>query len=125
MTVTLLYTSLLTILFVFMALRIGSQRFNTKIFFGAPDDEWAQKVRAHGNLAEHLPPFLILLALFEMNNTPVAMLHLFGLLFLVCRLFHAFGLYSSAVFSYPRAIGATGSWIIMLVMAGYGLYLAL
>jgi uncharacterized membrane protein YecN with MAPEG domain len=125
MTVTLLYASLLTILFVFLALRIGSQRLNTKIFFGAPDDEWAQKVRAHGNLAEHLPPFLILLALFEMNNAPEALLHLFGLLFLLCRFLHAFGLYTSAEFSFHRAVGAMGSWAIMLAMACYGLYLAL
>lgn len=123
MTITLLYASLLTILFAVMALRMSGLRFRTQTFFGSADESMTQLMRAHGNLAEHLPPFLIILLLLEMNNVAGGLLHLFGMIFLMCRVLHAFGVYRSSTFNYPRAIGAMGSWILLLLMGLYGIVL--
>ena len=66
MEITLLYTSLLTILAIFLAFRNGLIRGKTKIMLGEGDSsELLQSIRAHGNLMEHAPIALILFLLLE------------------------------------------------------------
>ena len=81
MEITLLYASLLTILAIFLAIKVGMNRVETKTMTGEGESsKLLQSIRAHGNLIEYAPLALILLALLEMQNVSESMLHLFGII---------------------------------------------
>ena len=126
MEITLLYTSLLTILAIFLALRNGLIRGKTKTMLGEGDSpELLQSIRAHGNLMEHAPIALILLLLLEMQGIADWKLHLIGSSFFLCRILHAYGITISRESTPYRVVGALGSWVLMLGMSGYGVYVYL
>lgn len=123
MEITLLYTSLLTILAIFLALRNGVIRGKTKTMLGEGDSpELLQSIRAHGNLMEHAPIALILLLLLEMQGVADWKLHLIGSSFFLCRILHAYGITISRESTPYRVVGALGSWVLMIGMSGYGIY---
>ena len=123
MEITLLYTSLLTILAIFLALRNGLIRGKTKTMLGEGDSpELLQSIRAHGNLMEHAPIALILLLLLEMQGVADWKLHLIGSSFFLCRILHAYGISISRESTPYRVVGALGSWVLMLGMSVYGIY---
>ena len=126
MEITLLYASLLTILAIFLALRNGVIRGKTKTMLGEGDSpELLQSIRAHGNLMEHAPIALILLLLLEMQGIADWKLHLIGSSFFLCRILHAYGITISRESTPYRLVGALGSWVLMLGMSGYGVYVYL
>ena len=123
MEITLLYTSLLTILAIFLALRNGLIRGKTKTMLGEGDSpELLQSIRAHGNLMEHAPIALILLLLLDMQGVADWKLHLIGSSFFLCRILHAYGITISRESTPYRVVGALGSWVLMLGMSVYGIY---
>ena len=123
MEITLLYASLLTILAIFLAIKVGMNRVETNIMTGEGESSMLlQSVRAHGNLIEYAPLALILLALLEMQNVSDFMLHLCGSLFFLARILHAYGVTISRESTPYRLIGAVGTWLIMLIMSLVGIY---
>ena len=79
MEITFLYASLLIILAVFMAYKVGTTRLKTNTLLGAGDSsEMLQSVRGHGNLIENAPFFIILIGLLEMQGIADWKLHLLG-----------------------------------------------
>ena len=70
-------------------------------------------LQAQGNLAEYLPPFLILLGLLEGNKTlSPFFLHVFGTAFLVARVGHA------AQLSFPDSVPKQARELGFLSTAG-------
>tara|TARA_B100000212_G_C27332035_1_gene515094 strand:+ start:22 stop:405 length:384 start_codon:yes stop_codon:yes gene_type:complete len=123
MEITLLYASLLTILAIFLAIKVGMNRVETNIMTGEGESSMLlQSVRAHGNLIEYAPLALILLALLEMQNVSDFMLHLCGSLFFLARILHAYGVTISRESTPYRLVGALGTWLIMLIMSFMGIY---
>ena len=123
MEITLLYASLLTILAIFLAIKVGMNRVETNIMTGEGESSMLlQSVRAHGNLIEYAPLALILLALLEMQNVSDFMLHLCGSLFFLARILHAYGVTISRESTPYRLVGALGTWLIMLIMSFVGVY---
>ena len=124
MEITLLYASLLTILAIFLAIKVGMNRVETNIMTGEGESSMLlQSVRAHGNLIEYAPLALILLALLEMQNVSDFMLHLCGSLFFLARILHAYGVTISRESTPYRLVGAVGTWLIMLIMSLVGIYI--
>ena len=123
MEITLLYASLLTILAIFLAIKVGMNRVETKTMTGEGESsKLLQSIRAHGNLIEYAPLALILLALLEMQNLSASMLHLCGSLFFLARISHAYGVSISRESTPYRLVGAVGTWLIMLIMSLVGIY---
>ena len=123
MEITLLYTSLITIFAIFLALRNGVIRGKTKTMLGdGGSSELLQSMRAHGNLMEHAPIALILLLLLEMQGVVDWKLHLIGSTFFLCRILHAYGISISRESTPYRVVGALGSWVLMMGMSIYGIY---
>ena len=121
MEITLLYTSLITILAIFLAFRVGVTRGKTNTLLGEGDSsELLQAIRSHGNLMEHAPISLILLLLLEMQGVEDWKLHLIGSSFFLFRILHAYGLTISRESTPYRVVGALGSWALMIGM--YGIY---
>ena len=114
MGITLLYTSLLTILAIFLAIKVGMNRTETNTMLGEGESSvLLQSIRAHGNLIEYAPFALILLALLEMQNTSDWILHLCGSLFFLARILHAYGVSISRESTPYRLVGALGTWLIL------------
>jgi len=126
MEITLLYTSLITILAIFLAFKVGITRGKTNTLLGEGDSsELLQSIRSHGNLMESAPITLILLLLLEMQSVADWKLHLIGSLFFLFRILHAYGISISRESTPYRVIGALGSWMLMLGMSIYGVYVYL
>ena len=126
MEITLLYTSLITILAIFLAFRVGVTRGKTNTLLGEGDSsELLQSIRSHGNLIEHAPLALMLLLLLEMQGIADWKLHLLGSSFFLFRILHAYGLSISRESTPYRVVGALGSWVLLLGMSADGLYVYL
>jgi uncharacterized membrane protein YecN with MAPEG domain len=126
MEITLLYTSLITILAIFLAFKVGITRGKTNTLLGEGDSsELLQSIRSHGNLMESAPITLILLLLLEMQSVADWKLHLIGSSFFLFRILHAYGISISRESTPYRVVGALGSWMLMLGMSIYGVYVYL
>jgi uncharacterized membrane protein YecN with MAPEG domain len=126
MEITLLYTSLITILAIFLAFKVGITRGKTNTLLGEGDSsELLQSIRSHGNLMESAPITLILLLLLEMQSVADWKLHLIGSSFFLFRILHADGISISRESTPYRVVGALGSWMLMLGMSIYGVYVYL
>ena len=126
MEITLLYVSLVTILAIFLAFRLGINRGKTNTLLGEGDSsELLQSIRSHGNLLENAPLALFLLLLIEMQGVADWKLHLIGSSFFLFRILHAYGLSISRESTPYRVVGALGSWVLMFGMSLYGIYIYL
>ena len=121
--ITALYTSLLTLWFVFLSMRVialrGDPMFAFLILGATPDDMLERAVRAHGNLAEYTPIMLILLYMLETlsaASVTQTKLHMLGGSFLLGRLMHGvcFGFMTSSM---PLRIGGTALTLFPLTGA--------
>jgi uncharacterized membrane protein YecN with MAPEG domain len=74
---------------------------------------------------ESAPITLILLLLLEMQSVADWKLHLIGSSFFLFRILHAYGISISRESTPYRVIGALGSWMLMLGMSIYGVYVYL
>ena len=66
-------------------------------------------MRAHGNFIESVPIALILLFLFEHSGADHIYIHTFGILLVMSRIAHAYGLSKTAGRSIGRFYGAIGT----------------
>jgi uncharacterized protein len=118
MRITGLYAAIAALMIVFFAVRVTLRRRTLKVGIGNGGDAiLAQRVRVHANAAEYLPIALLLLLILELNQTQPLLLHVFGCLLILGRLFHAYGLSTSAGVTPGRGIGIALTWGTMAVMA--------
>ena len=81
------------ILHVWLSLRVSRGRRTLDIGVGDGGNEaLLRRIRAHGNFAENVPLFLILLALIEFATGGNLWLWGAAILFILARLLHVFGL---------------------------------
>jgi len=93
-------------LFALLSLRVSLMRSGAGIPFGDADDgRLRARVRAHGNLAENAPLFLILLGVSEVAGGKQELIWLLAGLFAVARVVHAAGLSTGQHRNLGRRIG--------------------
>ena len=125
--VTALYAGLLAILALVLSFRAGSFRGKTgvSILFGEPANmELAERVRVHQNFLEYVPMILILMGAIELNGGSATFLHVVGIALIVARIAHAVGLKHDNMGHPGRLVGAGGTALITLVVAGYAIWYA-
>ena len=116
--ITAIYAALLALFLVILIFPIIKLRRGLRIGLGdGGQSSLLQAVRAHGNAAEMIPIFVLLLLIYELNHAPTMVLHIFGSVFLLVRLAHAAGLYISAGASIWRVIGTLGSLTAIIGLA--------
>ncbi len=121
--ITLLVASLHALLFVVLSLRVVLHRRAHRIGVGTGGDEaMTRKVRVHANFAEYVPLALLMLALLELSRLPSAWIWVLGVALLLARVLHAVGLGGSAGYSVGRFAGAATTFLLLLVMAGLGIW---
>ena len=117
--ITALYAASLAVLAVGLGGRVAMLRVRLRVGIGdGAKGELARAIRVHANLLETAPIALLLLLIAEATAAlgPAA-LHGAGVMLVVGRLLHAFGLGRSAGASPGRFIGMLLSWAVTLALA--------
>ena len=124
--IALLFAALHTGLLLALLAPISRHRHAHKIGLGdGGDKELARKIRVHANFVEHVPMALLLLALLEMNGLAQLAVWALGGALLVARVMHAVGLSRTGGYSFGRFWGTALTWLVLLLMALAGVWLAL
>jgi len=90
------YAALLTLLFVFLSIRTIKARRRAQVGLGTGDHpDLSRAVRVHANFAEYAPLGLLLIYLVEVQSAASWFVHVLGMLLLVGRLLHAYGVSQS------------------------------
>lgn len=117
--ITLTIAGACAILHVWLSLRVSRLRRPLKIGVGDGGNEMLlRRMRAHANFAENAPLALILLGLVELGTGGSLWLWGAGILFVLGRIAHAFGM-DRAGANPLRVGGIAASWLVLL---GLGLY---
>lgn len=114
--ITGFYAALIAVVFLVLCVRVIRYRRGNKIGLGDDGDKSLMKrMRAQANCAEYAPFGLILMALVELQNPNMFLLHLIGLTLLAGRLAHGFGFSASPPVMRLRVGG------MMLTFTSFGL----
>ncbi len=118
--ITTLYASLLALLFIALAGFVVRGRLRHKIDLGPGErGQIEQPIRAHANLAEYGPVFIVLLLLAELGGAPAWLLHGAGAGFVGSRVLHGIGLNAHRGRSFGRYYGTLGTWLLIIALAVY------
>ena len=121
-----LYAGLLGLLGLFLAGRVGQLRVATKTFFGDGEEGGPlhRACRVHANFVEYVPLALIILLALALLGASAVWIHSLGATLFIARVLHAWGLSGGPGASAGRGLGALGSFLPILIGAGYLIYLA-
>ena len=124
--VTAFVAAICALLLLLTAVDTVRQRIRAKAAFGdAGDAKLISASRSHGNLAEHAPIVILLLAFLELAHAWHMGLMAIGALFLFGRVMHIWGLYFPANTKppLPRSLGVIITWLTLAILSGWTLYL--
>lgn len=118
LSVSPIYISLLALLIIVLAYRVTTFRRGESISLGEESGSKAMKsaIRAHGNAVENIPIAAVLLVMLELNSLNPLLLHAFGLVLVVSRVGHAWGLSQRNGPTPGRFYGTLFTWLCVLVM---------
>lgn len=125
--VTLLYAGILGMFYVVLGFYVVKNRRLHRVSLGMGQNMPAleRAVRIHGNFAENVPFFIVLLALIEMNGAHLWIIHTLGLTMLAGRVSHFLGIKHHEGASRERVIGMVLTWLSLLSAAVLSLLLFL
>ena len=113
--ISALYVVLAAILLIKLSFDVVRLRTQYRIATGDGGSyELQTAIRVHGNAVEYLPIGCLLLLFMEMNGAAVLMIHACGLLLIVGRLCHYYGL-KNREFAWRRN-GMAATYISLVVM---------
>lgn len=116
--ITTLYAGLLAILYIALAACVIRGRYKYRIGLGdGGNEDMVRRIRIHGNFAEYVPFALLLLFLVDDAQTSPVIVHILGLMLLIGRLLHAWGVSSSSGVSKGRFIGMVLTMVMIIVCA--------
>ena len=119
--ITLTIAAAAAILNIWLGARVSRLRMAHKVSIGDGGvPALAARMRAHANFTEYAPFFLILLGLVELAHGSATWLWLVAILFVLCRILHAFGMDRPAP-NALRMIGIGGTMAALIVLAAYAL----
>lgn len=120
--ITPLYAALAAIILLILTFRVIRLRRRFAVGLGSGGhSELEQAMRSHGNFTEYAPIGLILIASGELSGAAGGWLHAIGILLIVGRAAHAWGLAQSRGASAGRAGGIVLTAAALLIGAGVNL----
>ncbi|MDQ4087004.1 MAG: MAPEG family protein [Pseudomonadota bacterium] len=122
--ITLTFAGAAAILHIWLSIRVSRLRRPLKIGVGDGGNEvLARRMRAHGNFAENVPIFLVLLGFLELATGGNLWLWGAAILFILARIAHAFGMDRPGA-NPLRVAGISLSWAILLGLGVYAILVA-
>ncbi|KEY57947.1 MAPEG family protein [Serratia sp. DD3] len=116
--VSALYVVLGALLLLKLSFDVVRLRMQYQVAFGDGGFyELQTAIRVHGNAVEYIPIAMIMLLIMEMNGAQVWMVHLCGLLLMIGRLVHYYGLHHRDVSWRRSGMAATYVSLILMVIA--------
>ena len=120
-----LWAGLHVILLLVLSVLVTRQRRKHKVAMGDGGvPELAQAIRAFGNASEYVPTGLIGLGILAFAGAPPLLIHPIGVVLFAGRVLHAVGLSRSGGVSWPRNVGALGTWVAYIAIAASLLFYA-
>ncbi len=121
--ITGLYASILAFIIIFLGYRVASLRMKHRVgLLDGGNPELTQAMRMHGNAVEWVPMVLILFACAESQQLMPIVLHSLGIMLVLARVYHSYGLHKSSGRSKGRVVGIMGTWFVTIVLAVYNIY---
>lgn len=123
--VTAFVAAICAIMLLITGIDTVRQRMRVKAPFGDnADQKLISASRSHGNLAEHAPIVILLMAFLEMSRAHHVGLMAVGALFLAGRIAHIFGLYAPMNTKPPlaRSVGVIVTWLTLGLLSGWTLW---
>ena len=122
--ITLTIAGAAAILHIWLSVRVSRLRRPLQIGVGDGGNEvLARRMRAHGNYAENMPIFLVLLGFVELATGGNLWLWGASLLFILARIAHAFGMDRPGA-NPLRVGGISVSWLVLLGLGAYAIFIA-
>ncbi|WP_192456712.1 MAPEG family protein [Musicola keenii] len=119
--VSALYVVLGAILLIKLSIDVVKLRMQYRVAYGDGGFyELQTAIRVHGNAVEYIPIGAIMLVLMEMNGALNAMVHLCGILLMLGRLCHYYGL-RHREFGWRRS-GMSATYVSLVLMVVFNLY---
>ncbi len=119
--ITLTIAGAAALLNLWLGIRVSQLRIRDKVSVGdGGNPAVAARMRAHANFVEYTPFFLILLALVELARGSETWLWAVGIIFVLGRLMHPFGMDRPAP-NPLRMIGTIITWVTLIGLAIYAL----
>jgi len=117
--ITLTIAAAAALLNIWIGWRVGRARAVHKVLIGDGGKEpLTARMRAHSNYVEYAPFFLILLALIEMAVGSEMWLWAVGIVFIIARILHAFGMDRPGI----NPLRMIGIILTMICLGGLALY---
>lgn len=117
--ITGLYASLLTLIILWLCYQVVAFRRSQRVEIGDGGNEIGiRHIRAQQNAVEYIPVTLILMAVYELNNGNMYLLHGLGIALVIGRLLHPMGFVAKKGVSFGRFYGTALTWLVMLLLAG-------
>jgi uncharacterized protein len=121
--VTLATACILGLIYLILVVRVSRGRLQHRISMGdAGNSDMLARCRAHANFNEYVPLLLILMGLLEASNGNRLLLMCIGGLLVLFRILHAIGMPRPAP-NFCRAAGAGGTFLLLVILAVWGLVL--
>ncbi len=124
--ITAVYASLFGLLLIFLSSRVVRWRRELSVGLGDGGEESLLRAqRAQANFIEYVPIALLLLAVAESQGLTGWLLHTSGVILVLARLLHAWGLSKSSGRSFGRFWGTLLTWAVILALSLANIYGAL
>ena len=109
---------LLILMMLGLKIYVGGSRARLKLPSGETSPEFNRATRVQLNAVEDVPILMVGIAGLALLGMPSWYIHMCGLVLLVARILHAYGLASSSGFSIGRFAGTMGTLLVYLAVAG-------
>ncbi len=111
------YAGVLALIYVALTAYVAAGRFKYRVALGNGGVEALdRRIRMHGNFAEFVPFCLLLVFMVDYAQYSGVIVHVLGLLLVIGRLLHAWGIYSNPVGLYRR-FGIAMTLLVLLICA--------
>jgi hypothetical protein len=121
--VTALYASILAIAGIVLSIIVSTRRGKVGVsILDGGNAELAVWMRRHGNFVEYVPFTLFMMALAEAAGTPSIWMHVIGIVLLLSRLIHPFGVDATQPNNPLRVLGAVGTHLCILACVAFLLW---
>ena len=121
-TVTILYAGILGLMLLILSLNIFKEWVTVAIGSKESEERWKRSERAHKSFIEFVPMCLILMALVELHGAPRSIMHGIGIILVLARGLHAYGVGSNKMASIVRVVGTQATFLILMICSLAAIY---